>query len=289
MIETKIAALVVVYNPDFGVVERLRPLLPQLSLLCVVDNSVESCQRLFDEAFGGEDKYRYIRNSNQGGIAGALNRGMELSASLGAAWVLTLDQDSEASPVMLEELLAVRDLLQERRVAIVTPVHYLVPGQLVDEGGRFEKVIRAMTSGNLLRVAAFQETGPFREELFIDSVDYDFCLRLQLNGYEIIRANRAILIHHLGKMEVNSLLGRPFHTSNHPPLRRYYITRNRLEVAFKYRKDFPVFFRWELKNFIKEFLGVLFFEKQKSKKLMMVFRGVRDFLLGRSGEVSFDK
>ncbi len=36
------------------------------------------------------------------------------------------------------------------------------------------------------------------EDLFIDSVDTEYCLRLKKNGYRVVRLNEAILYHPLG-------------------------------------------------------------------------------------------
>jgi GT2 family glycosyltransferase len=64
---------------------------------------------------------------------------------------------------------------------------------------RFEEKLVVITSGNLLKVSAFERIGGFREDLFIDSVDFDFCLRLKKSGYRIMRCNQAILYHSLGE------------------------------------------------------------------------------------------
>ena len=50
----------------------------------------------------------------------------------------------------------------------------------------------------------------------------DFCLRLWEQGWKIISANDAFLIHHLGATQVNSLLGLRITTTTHSAWRRYF-------------------------------------------------------------------
>jgi rhamnosyltransferase len=136
-----------------------------------------------------------------------------------------------------------------------------------------------MTSGNLLNLSAYQVVGPFLDELFIDFVDVEFCLRLRQKGFLVVQANRAILKHNLGNITNVKILFKQLRTSNHSPLRRYYITRNRFFVWNKYHefdvakeaiaKD-KVSFRGEIRN-------ILLMEKYKIAKLAMIVKGYFDY------------
>src|SRR5690606_27148133 len=44
-----------------------------------------------------------------------------------------------------------------------------------------------ITSGSLVNLAVFQKLGGFDENLFIDEVDFEYCLRAKVNGYKTIR------------------------------------------------------------------------------------------------------
>jgi len=80
-----------------------------------------------------------------------------------------------------------------------------------------EPLAAALTSGNLLRLAAFKETGGFMEKLFIDYVDVEYCMRLQIHGFSVLRANRAVLLHRLGGMTSRRFLGLTVHPVDHSP------------------------------------------------------------------------
>lgn len=43
-----------------------------------------------------------------------------------------------------------------------------------------------MQSANLVNVEVYKKLGKYREEYFIDCVDYEYCLRARENQYSII-------------------------------------------------------------------------------------------------------
>ena len=73
------------------------------------------------------------------------------------------------------------------------------------------------------------------------------------------------------------------YTTNHSPLRRYYMTRNRLHVGRMYRDRFPEFRRFEMTQLTKDVVKILLHERQKITKLRMMARGFRDYRHGRFG------
>ncbi len=136
-----------------------------------------------------------------------------------------------------------------------------------------------MTSGCLLSLDAYREVGPFRDDLFIDFVDNEYCLRLRKMGFQVLRANGAMLQHSVGDTHKYG----PFIATNHSPLRRYYKTRNRFWVFREYVKDFPGHCLFDLVRLVKEIVSIILFEGEKLAKLRMMWRGWCDFLRGRFG------
>jgi rhamnosyltransferase len=57
-----------------------------------------------------------------------------------------------------------------------------------------------MTSGNLIHLTAHKIIGGFNEKLFIDYIDHEYCPRLHINGFSVIRANKAMLFHKVGDL-----------------------------------------------------------------------------------------
>ena len=111
------------------------------------------------------------------GIATALNAGLEFARERGYRWLATFDQDSRATPSMIDDMFrALATYSQADRVAVVSPVHYDCQLQmgirqpLFDVAGPGWRVIlAAMTSGNLIDIQAADAVGGFDESLFIDS------------------------------------------------------------------------------------------------------------------------
>jgi rhamnosyltransferase len=169
-----------------------------------------------------------------------------------------------------------------KAVGLVSPVLRLENGP--DEGGfdGCREALTTITSGSLVSVPAWDLVGGFDEGLFIDQVDHEFCLRLHLRGLSVLECGTAFLTHRMGDMKRRRLLG-PVYVSNHSTLRRYYITRNRLAVAARYRADFPEFHAREMSAQRHELLKVLLLEDHRFQKMLMAWRGYRDFRRGVTG------
>ena len=125
-----------------------------------------------------------------------------------------------------------------------------------------------------------RKAGPFREDLFIDFVDNEYCLRLRRQGFKVLRANLSLLYHSVG----DTCKYGPFIATNHPPLRRYYKTRNRFLVNRLYRRDFPGHCLFDRVRMTKEIFSILLFEREKVAKLRMMWRGYLDYRRGCFGK-----
>ncbi|MCH7481067.1 MAG: glycosyltransferase family 2 protein, partial [Chloroflexi bacterium] len=207
-----VCAVVVTMNPDPSLYDRLQELSNQVSQIVVVDNGSLD---LGKHALQDITKLHLIKNPHNRGIATALNQGFDKAIELGYEWVLTLDQDSRPDKGMLSSMqIALAAAENSEKIAIIAPI-------IVDLGGSREarflskrsgflfrripcehvdliNVITVITSGALINVSAFETIGEFREDLFIDYVDTEFCLRARLRGYQILVACQARLMHQFG-------------------------------------------------------------------------------------------
>jgi rhamnosyltransferase len=141
-----------------------------------------------------------------------------------------------------------------------------------------------ITSGNLLRLSAYNVAGPFRDDYFIDYVDHEYCLRLRSCGYKILQISNAFLEHQIGTITTHWYLYRTIQLGNHSPLRRYYSFRNRFYFNETYRRLFPKYFRWFWWETFRDVLWVLLYESDKIGKLKMMYRGYRDYCEGIYGK-----
>lgn len=271
-----IAAVVVLYRPDTDVLANVRAISTQVDRVFAVDNTEEP-DADFVEALSAVPGLTYVPLGDNLGVAAALNAGLSRVRDAGYGWALTMDQDSTPDDGMVAALARCAGGCDGGdRIGILAPV--LIEGGAVRPGPlpTCAEVLTAITSGNLLSVAAWVDAGGFDEALFIDQVDHDMCLRLHGRGYSVRQCGEARLVHHLGD-PIEVRLGRTFHVSNHSPLRRYYITRNRFEVARRYRDDFPQFGRSVMRAMRRELVKIVLWEDHKAAKLSMSWRGYRDY------------
>jgi len=222
----------------------------------------------------------YLPQGGNQGVARALNIGAEQAMKAGCDFLLTMDQDSQAAPDMVARLMACLALHGQEKVGMIAPFHVTKAAGPSAGMAECEDVMTPMTSGSLLNLSVFQKVGPFREELFIDFVDNEYCLRLRRQGFKVLRANRALLCHSVGDTRKYG----PFIATNHPPLRRYYKTRNRFLVNRLYRRDFPGHCLFDRVRLTKEIVSIILFEREKVAKLRMMWRGYLDYRHGCFGK-----
>jgi rhamnosyltransferase len=287
-----ICAAVVTYFPPPESAENLVALAAQVGRLLIVDNSSspETWQPV--ESAAHDVGATVLRLGSNFGIAKALNAGLKLAREQGFRWLATFDQDSHPSPAMLEEMgRALVDYPNRDRVGLIAPVHMdrhagiVVSDRRREESGPTRHVIRTtMTSGNLVNLEAAADVGGFDDSLVIDYVDNEFCLRLRHRGYRILEASRAHLRHALGSMELRNLGTLRTGITHHAALRRYYITRNRLLVWRQYWRFEPAWVLRDMRRFLSESAGIVFFEQDTATKVRMTLRGIRDAMQNVRGE-----
>jgi rhamnosyltransferase len=280
---SKVAAVVVWYNPEITVLDNLNTYIDQIDKLFIVDNSDNNNSSLL-EKLQDLSITEYIPNKNNIGIAAALNIGANKAIEEGFDYLLTMDQDSEASPSMVPTL--IEGFSIDSKVALVAPVVYHRKGKrILNKAGKsFEQVITNWTSGSLLDLNIFKNTGGFKEELFIDYVDHEFCLRLNKMGFKIIICNKSFLKHNLGRIEEINLIFRKVYPTNHSAVRLYYRARNRFYVKHTYKKIIPAFFKQDNKDFWKSFLKVVLFERNKFGKIKYFLWGYLDYKKNKFGK-----
>jgi len=279
----RIAGIVVLYNPPADFIDNVQRYLNAIDRLYVVDNSETDAQPRAAQ-FSNSPKIRYISNGRNLGIARALNQGAERALNDGFDLLLTMDQDSLVTPGMIRTMLLCLEKNDLSEIGILSPVQVFVTHQNRPIDIACEDILTTMTSGNLLNLKAYQSVGPFLDKLFIDYVDYEYCMRLRLHGFRVLRANNATLYHKLGSITEYRLPFKQFALGNHPPIRRYYITRNKFYLYRNYRRYFPEFFRPFFKLLFYEIVTILLLEDDKLKKLKMILRGYLDYKKGIYGK-----
>ena len=140
-----------------------------------------------------------------------------------------------------------------------------------------------MTSGNIISLKAYEKIGGFKDWMFIDAVDFDYCLNLRDHGYDIWRLPQVELKHNLGSVVFKTIGKRQFYSLNHSATRRYYIVRNRHYFYDEYHERWPDFCNAEFGQTKFEAKRIIICEKQKIKKLLAMYKGYRDYKKGITG------
>jgi rhamnosyltransferase len=280
-----ICGVVVTYQPDVEFRSRIQRLMAQVAQIVVIDNgSSEECVQQLGGLENNGDIHLILNNRNEG-VARALNQGVDWATKQGFGWILTMDQDSLVNDSMVKSLCAVWYAFPDQKKLALIGSNYTASarGPLFlaasgDNARCWVEVKTTITSGSLIPLSAFRLIGPFREELFIDFVDFEYCLRARSKGFRVVMTRKPLMEHSIGNSTTHQLPWKTTNTSNHSPIRRYFMTRNQLALAREYLWSEP---RWTLSmlyRHLKAIMLMCFFEKDVPRKLRFTALGMLDGL-----------
>lgn len=266
----KILAGIVLYNPELTRLrENIKAIYHQVDKLILIDNGCKSQDFL---SVIDEDDVHIISLKKNRGIATALNTILQYALDNDYDWALTLDQDSVSPPGLIDAYKNVihqhddlgmvcckirdRNFVMKREEAVPQIDGY---------------VDQCITSASMVFVKAWQEVGGFDDAMFIDSVDFDFCLLLRKSGWKIFRTYKVELLHELGNSEVIHICGKEYTCSHYPPFRHYYISRNLIYEGRKHHK-----LGKNLRVWVRHLYTTLVYENQKRVKLKRILCGLVD-------------
>ena len=289
----KIAGVVVLYNPDENVKKNIDSYINNLDILYVVDNSPEPNDNA--KYYKGK-KIKYISNHGNKGIAYALNVGAKEAIKEKSEWLLTMDQDSSFKDDSLGKMIGfLKELKTNNIMSSALNLKYdnlgvisALQRTMLNKDEKLKGIdypLVVMTSGNIINLDAYKKVGGFKDWLFIDAVDFEFCLNIKKHKYDIIQYNEAELNHNLGYINEYNFLGKTVYVTNHSAIRRYYITRNRHYLYDLYNEDFLDYCSIELGRTKKELLKIILFEDNKWNKIKAIYKGYKDYKRGIKGEM----
>lgn len=291
-LDSSVCAVVVTYHPAPEVLGNLAAIRRQVPRVVVIDNGSSVESRALLAALAGDPGVELVFNPENRGIATALNQGLGKALAAGFAWVATFDQDSTVPEGYVAGLLAAYAIYPARdRVAVLAPLYrdrhlgfvYSPSGPVTDSAAPAVPVIVTATSGNLISSRAVRAAGNFRDDFFIDCVDFEFCLRYRKKGWVVLEVRGIILEHEQGRYERRRFLWKNPRVNDYDAVRRYYQARNRLVVYALYG---GVDARWTGRDawgYGCEFVKIILFSKNRWTKVLAVLAGARDALLGRMG------
>src|SRR5256885_13917499 len=196
-------AVIVTFRPDQELSDRLNRVPAHARTIVIVDNgSGPDIAATIEKACQSSGAV-LISNPENRGQAAALNQGVELALNRGFEWALLLDQDSIVLPELLSGAQAAyREFPKPEKLAVIGadhdhPFHYKKRRRFPNAGA-YREMRTVITSGSFVQLQIFRQIGGFKAELFIDSVDDEYCMRARANGYAVIEATAFGTEHQIG-------------------------------------------------------------------------------------------
>ena len=303
-VKPRVFAIVVLYNPELStLIKLLDSVKYQVSHIVITDNSTHGAikDKIAHILNDISDMSTYIDLNDNVGIAIAQNRAIQLAIERDATHLLLLDQDSYLPDNMVAGLSAAYKSLeaQDHHIACVAPtfidrkinkilpvVYYkgLMRKRVIPTGEEAYIIAdHVISSGSLIAVKAWLKIGELQENLFIDYVDTEWCLRAKKLGYLSFVIPTVVLIHDIG--DGYAKVG----TRNvvlHSDFRNYYMIRNSIYLILYSQLQYNFRFLELCKIPFYLFLYTLY-SKEKAKTLKIMVLAIKDGIFKNMGKGHF--
>jgi rhamnosyltransferase len=288
-----VCAIIVTYRVGRDVLRGFESIRGQVQETVFVDNGGDSeTVAVLQEIERTHADVKVFYNGQNAGIAAAFNTGVRYALQKQHRWVLTLDDDSEATQGMVNGLIGAYRMLNEAgtgRVGIVAAemIDRNVPNSATHtpRDNAVQEVTTCISSGSLIDCKVFAEVGFFNEPLFLYYVDDDFCLRCADRGWKVYVCRTARLLHSEGFRQQRSFLGRPFIYRNYGSPARYYMARNAVYMLKKHRRH-GRYCRNVVKRIASDIVTTLLFGRRRWTLIRSMLTGFGHGLVGRYGKWS---
>lgn len=199
----------------------------------------------------------YLPQNINKGIAEAQNLGiMKAKDNSNLRYILFFDQDSIIEEGFVKKMIAEYLRIEKEgvNIAALGPTvfniekreKYKQGSSSVKQGkDGFYLLSTLISSGMMISINTLNTVGLMDSKLFIDAVDFEWCWRAKLKGYDCYMTENILLPHKVG-IQDKSFLGYNIIISS--PIRYYYQYRNFIWLL----KRSYVPFNWKIKNFLKK-------------------------------------
>jgi rhamnosyltransferase len=289
-------AIFVLYQPDDDSVANLAVVRRACANVVAVDNSPEADLRLHESL--REQAIQVVFNRNEGGLAGAYNKGAEILLARQCDPIFLFDQDSKIDASFFTSMMQsaaelgtdaflmgpkIYEIQLEKCMPVIPPgKRFPKPVRIDDQTAGLFPTLCIISSGSAISAAAYRRLGAFREDYFIEYVDVEYSLRANSRNVPVYMNAAVTLRQSNGRIERH---GKRF-TTNHAAWRRYYIARNSLHCFHLYRSHWALHWFGRLTT-IQQTISVLLFDTQKLKKLAAIAWGFFDGIFDRLGTFEY--
>lgn len=245
-IKSETVILLTTFNPDMRILaDNINSYNDQVDKIILCDNSpVPIC---LDNIKGNIELISLGCNK---GIAYAQNISLVKAIELGYSYFIEMDQDSKLIEgyviALMSDYLAISH--NQANVFGIGPIAISEKdGSIYHNRGGLKGVFNVnhtLSSGFLFSKNSVEINGIKDEGLFIDLVDWEWCMRAKKNGLMTFVSSNVSITHSLGDKHINFLgkkLGVP------RPFRHYFQFRNTIELCF--RSYIPL--SWKVNNISK--------------------------------------
>ncbi|ACP37768.1 glycosyl transferase family 2 [Sulfolobus islandicus M.14.25] len=283
-----IAACVVTYNPDIKILSKMINILnrSRISIILVDNNSRD------------KNFFNIIRNVNilihlekNFGLGKAYNICCKVSKELGIEWLLFLDQDSLPSePFNINEVIEKLGYYKGlyNKTAIIS-INSNISTKIDSINDDFYLAKYIVGSGMIVR-NDICDRYKFLENLFLYSIDIEYCTRLRRSGYYILAYKKQMLEYKLGesskkyrrrlpkyitqilsKLTKKDLTSYPFYSN---PIRYYLMLRNNMYLLIRRRIELSY------SKYLLFFVLYLYESLGLKETLKYVLRAIRHGFIG---------
>lgn len=277
--------VIVTFNPDAIICERLKKLKKIFQHVLIVDNScsVKNIGEL--RAYVDELNVSIIHNSSNLGLGAALNQGWDVALKLDLQWCAFFDQDTDVYPSFLNSLQICMQEIEYEGGIIGSNykdkhAHEARFKNECSSKVNYKGVKTVITSGSVISMNLYKKIGGFREDYFIDSIDHEYCLRARSFCYKVLLSLPVTMEHSLGDTRRGRGVFKSF--PEHDPQRKFYIARNTITTVKMYHSFDKVWCLKQVARLISEFVCVILFESRKKEKTLASIKGL---LYGFSGRM----
>lgn len=259
----KVGCVVVLYNPSDENIKNIVEYSDMFDVVIAVDNS--STEEAASMLCG--DNIEYVSLHENKGLGYALNHGCKILKERGYTYAVTMDQDSVLKKEGFKGY--IEAIKKYDNAALMCPQYNIErKGQVVKQD-KVEEVTWTMQSASIFNLDIWEELGCFDDTLFIDTIDYDYCLKAKRHGYAVLKNYSYIIDHEPAITKYTKLFKIGYGYCS--PLRIYYQSRNLRELNRRYKY-------WKIKFilFVKYLKITFLFDNKKEFKAMWK-RGKEDF------------
>lgn len=281
----KICAVVVLYNPSENVINNINSYVQELDKLYIYDNSTEK-NPIIIENLRKIHNVNIIEKCGNFGLSIAFNETSIMAREQGYTWMITFDQDSIATEGMVEAMRKYVDSdLCDNNVAIVAPVVNDIDNSKEVQRNYCTYCEKVIQSGAMHNLNIMHEIGGYDENIFIDEVDSEYCIRCILNGKKIVKLNNALLMHNQQDEKVikKFIEGTIVYIDKFSSDRYYYKYRNALYCYDKYKDIYPLY-ALDCENSIRKMKLQLKYDNNEKIHNEAVRQAIEDYKNGKYGK-----